>query len=128
MRLLEHYRFRVVNISQFYPRPGTAAFRMERTPTKKVKERSSMISALFRSFGERHAGLLGSVQRVTINESETVKGELKLVGHTKNYTKVVLPYDPALLGTQVLMRITRCFPWHVEGTVLADPPAPISKQ
>jgi hypothetical protein len=34
---------------------------------------------------------------VWINEVETHKGTAYLVGHTKNYTKVILPYREQLL-------------------------------
>ena len=40
MRLVRHYRFPILNISQFYPRPGTPAARMKRVPTHLVKERT----------------------------------------------------------------------------------------
>ena len=34
MALLRKYRFAHLHISQFYPRPGTPAARMKRTPTQ----------------------------------------------------------------------------------------------
>lgn len=37
IRLVQKYRFPVVNISQFYPRPGTAAAKMDKVPTHIVK-------------------------------------------------------------------------------------------
>lgn len=40
MELVEKYKFPVLNISQFYPRPGTPAAQMKRVPTAKVKQRS----------------------------------------------------------------------------------------
>ena len=39
-----------LNISQFYPRPGTPAARMKRVPTHVVKERTRELTALFRSY------------------------------------------------------------------------------
>ena len=50
LALLDHYKLPVVNISQFYPRPGTPAARMKRVPTHVVKERSREVSALFASY------------------------------------------------------------------------------
>ena len=34
MRLLDKYRFPVVNIAQFYPRPGTAAAKLTKLPSR----------------------------------------------------------------------------------------------
>lgn len=39
LRLCRRYRFPVLNISQFYPRPGTPAVKMKRVPTHVVKAR-----------------------------------------------------------------------------------------
>jgi threonylcarbamoyladenosine tRNA methylthiotransferase CDKAL1 len=40
MSLVGKYKFRVLNISQFYSRPGTAAEKMKKCNTKDVKVRS----------------------------------------------------------------------------------------
>lgn len=50
LRLIEHYKFPVVNISQFYPRPGTPAAKMKRIATNIVKDRSRKLTALFESY------------------------------------------------------------------------------
>ena len=47
---MEKYRFPVLNISQFYPRPGTVAAKMPRVPTKEVKARATAITKLFNSY------------------------------------------------------------------------------
>lgn len=38
-----------------------------------------------------------------------------MVGHTKNYVKVVLPEDESLLYKQVIVKVTKISDWHVEG-------------
>ena len=50
MDLISEYKFPVVNISQFYPRPGTPAAKMKRIPTQIVKDRSRRLTKLFESF------------------------------------------------------------------------------
>lgn len=40
LKCVAKYRFPWVNISQFYPRPGTAAMRMKKCNSKDVKARS----------------------------------------------------------------------------------------
>jgi len=55
-----------------------------------------MLTKLFRSF-DKHGYMVGREERVWINEVETYKEETYLVGHTKNYTKVIIPYREDLL-------------------------------
>ena len=50
MQLMDAYKLPVVNISQFYPRPGTPAARMKRIPTRVVKDRSRLLSKAFNSW------------------------------------------------------------------------------
>jgi tRNA A37 methylthiotransferase MiaB len=72
-------------------RPGTPAANLKQTPTKAKKARSSKLTELFHSY-EKHSYMIGREERVWINEYELHKGEKILVGHTKNYTKVIIPY------------------------------------
>ncbi|MES1916002.1 MAG: Threonylcarbamoyladenosine tRNA methylthiotransferase, variant 2, partial [Cercozoa sp. M6MM] len=46
LELVDRHRFPIVNISKFYPRPGTPAARMRRVPTSEVKRRSKALTAL----------------------------------------------------------------------------------
>jgi threonylcarbamoyladenosine tRNA methylthiotransferase CDKAL1 len=96
VELVKKYKFPVVNISQFYPRPGTAAAKMDKVPTHIVKERSSKITKVFHSF-DKFSKMVGQTYRVWINEKEENKGVLMLVGHTKNYVKVSIPYEEGLI-------------------------------
>ena len=42
---------------------------------------------------------MGKIERVYISEAEeTKKSGLKCIGHTKNYTKVMLDFDKDLIG------------------------------
>ena len=53
--------------------------------------------------------------RIWVNEKQTVKNITSMVGHTKNYVKVVLPEDDSLLYKQVIVKVTKISDWHVEG-------------
>lgn len=47
----------------------------------------------------------------------------KLLGHTKAYVKVLLPFDNELMGKCIKMKITKSFRWHIEGEIIdKDPP------
>ena len=96
MQLIDHYRFRVVNINHFYLRPGTPAGNLKQLDSKIVESRSSRLTDLFRSF-DKHGYMVGREERVWLNEFDTHKDKKVLVGHTKNYTKVTLPFKEELL-------------------------------
>lgn len=122
LRNLEKYKFPAVNISQFYPRPGTVAARMTQVPGNIKKDRSRRVTSLFESYKNTNH-MLNRVERVYISERDANnKSGDSLIGHTKNYTKVVLPYNSDLMGKCVTVRIDKVHTWHVEGTIVEDIP------
>lgn len=48
--LVDKFRFPVLFINQFYPRPGTAAAKLKRIPTDVVKSRTKKLNELFQSY------------------------------------------------------------------------------
>ena len=82
-----------MNISQFYPRPGTVAAKWKKVPTAEVKKRSSEVTNIFNSYVTTGA-LLGTEQLVWIigfdDRKTGLESQKQLMGHTKSYTKVVL--------------------------------------
>ena len=125
LRLLDKYKFPAVNISQFYPRPGTVAARMTQCNTLDKKNRSRRVTSLFEAYKNLQF-MQDRTVRVWVSERETNKhnGDC-LIGHTKNYSKVVIPFEEGLLGKQVIMKITKCAKWHVEGEILDRNPPPV---
>ena len=92
LKLVEKYKFPVLNISQFYPRPGTVAAKWKKVPSNEVKRRSNEITKLFDSYTTNNH-FVGTEQLVWIigYDDRVKKSENKqLMGHTKTYTKVVL--------------------------------------
>jgi threonylcarbamoyladenosine tRNA methylthiotransferase CDKAL1 len=97
MKLVERYKFPVLNISQFYPRPGTVAAKWKKVPTADVKKRSNALTKLFDSYStndhyiakEELVWIVGYDDRAA---KKSVVGDAKpqLLGHTKSYTKVVI--------------------------------------
>jgi threonylcarbamoyladenosine tRNA methylthiotransferase CDKAL1 len=118
MELVEKYRFHIMNISQFYPRPGTPAAKMKRVPTQIVKNRSRRITKLFDSF-DPYPLLVGTIQKVWIN-TEVSDDQKYTVGHTKNYTKVLLERDDLLMGSMVDVKITSSARFHVIGEIMTS--------
>jgi threonylcarbamoyladenosine tRNA methylthiotransferase CDKAL1 len=103
MALVAKYKFPVLHISQFYPRHGTPAARMERVNTKEVKRRSKQLTGLFESYTTRD-NKVGRVMRVLC--TEVARDKKHLVGHNKSYDQVLLPMRPELRGKAFDVRIT----------------------
>jgi threonylcarbamoyladenosine tRNA methylthiotransferase CDKAL1 len=118
LRLIEQHKFPVINISQFYPRPGTPAARMPRVPTKIAKQRSSEVTRLFESYTTNDY-LKDQVVRVWFDYVEKDShSHNQSVGHTKNYTKVIVPYMEGLPGTSRLVQINSIHKWDVRGEIV----------
>jgi hypothetical protein len=116
LTLMQKYKLAIVNISQFYPRPGTPAARMKRISTKVVKDRSRRVSAMFNAFTP-YTHLPG--QRVRVWFNTEVSDDGRSVGHTKSYVKVLVTLDTSLPGTSHEVDLTACSRFHVDGTVVA---------
>ncbi|KAL1495882.1 hypothetical protein AB1Y20_014526 [Prymnesium parvum] len=115
LAMLDRFRFPVVNISQFYPRPGTPAARMKRVPTHVVKERSREVSAFFASYTS-HEHLLDSKQQVLV--TDIASDGKHYVAHTKGYVQVLLAAHASLMGATALVRVTEVAKFYVRGHVL----------
>eukprot|EP00392_Amoebophrya_sp_AT5.2_P001983 g1988.t1 len=116
LELIEEFKFAVVNISQFYPRPGTKAADMKRVETGTVKARSTEVTEKFLSY-TRNQVYEGRTLRVWWSDSDRRRNQI--VGHTKQHVKVVHPFDPALLNTVTeCFRVKKATKWHLEGEIL----------
>lgn len=60
MKLIEEYKFKVLYINQFYLRPGTPAANLKQLPSATIKERSTRLSNLFKSF-DSYSYMIGRV-------------------------------------------------------------------
>lgn len=124
LRVFEEYRFPIVNISQFYPRPGTPAAKMPRVPTSEVKRRSTAMTRLFESY-QTFDNFVGKVLPVLITEMAT--DGVHMVGHTKSYVQVLLPNVPELMGRMVTVHILSATKFSLQGEVVqADTPIEVS--
>lgn len=116
LALIQKYKFPAVNISQFYPRPGTPAARMKRVPTKEVKARSRKLTTLFESY-QPYDNLIDTEQKVWITEK--AHDGKNLVGHTKAYVQVIVDPAEAELGTNVVCKITETGKHFIRGAVVS---------
>jgi hypothetical protein len=115
MALCAEMKFPVINISQFYPRPGTAAARLPKLPSQTVKARSRALTALHESF-QPHAHLVGTQLRAWF--TETAADGVSLAGRSKHGVQVLVPPLAGLLGCSALVAVTSAGRWSVTGAVL----------
>ena len=127
LNLVEKYKFPVINISQFYPRPGTVAAKWKKIDTKEVHNRSKALAELFGSYSH-YKHLLNTIQRVwvhDINEEEKNKEENMMVAHNKSYVKILVPKDESLYGKELIVKITQIHKWHCVGEIVDKNPTPV---
>jgi hypothetical protein len=81
-----------------------------------VKQRSRALTLLFDSY-TTNDGLVGQVVDVWVDTEIARDGE-RTVGHTKQYTKVLIPMDHSLIGKRVSVKILSAAKFHVVGEVV----------
>jgi threonylcarbamoyladenosine tRNA methylthiotransferase CDKAL1 len=123
LSLVQEFQFPVLNISQFYPRPGTPAAKMKPLPSKLKKERSREMTHLFHSY--RHLDTMfpvGTLCKVWVaNEINPAKAtrRAQTICHTKNYTKVVVPLmTDEHKGARLMVRVLETHKFHVVAEVV----------
>lgn len=95
LQLLEEGDFPILNISKFYPRPGTPAADLKLIPTREVKRRSKAITDWFAQtkFNKKYVG-----QTLSALFTEVGKEPNTYIGKTNNYRQVVVSSEENLLG------------------------------
>ncbi len=125
--MIRKYKFPVINISQFYSRPGTVAAKWKKVESKEVKRRSTAVNKLFLSYSN-YDHLKGTIQRVWIHDLKDEgrsPDESMMVAHTKSYAKVLIKRDSELIGKQVIVKIVEIHKWHVYGEIVDKYPKPV---
>jgi threonylcarbamoyladenosine tRNA methylthiotransferase CDKAL1 len=119
MSLVKKYNFPILNISQFYPRPGTPAARMRRVRTQTVKARSRELTRLFES-QKPYAETMSQRRNLRVLIGNEVNEKFQQsVGHTKGYVKVLIPRDDDLRGKMVRVNVRETAKWHIVADVIA---------
>ncbi|MBN1275333.1 tRNA (N(6)-L-threonylcarbamoyladenosine(37)-C(2))-methylthiotransferase [Candidatus Woesearchaeota archaeon] len=98
-RLIEELELPVVNVSKFYPRPGTLAAALPLLPTRKVKERSTRLKRVCEAVARRrNESFIGKELSVLIDEQGK---QGTLIGRADNYLQVILPRGAGKPGERV---------------------------
>ncbi len=83
---IKEFRFDVVNISKFTPRPGTVAKRMKQLPSETIKRRSEITAELCHQISrENNSRFIGKTYSVLITEQQKT-----LTGRNNDYRQVAL--------------------------------------
>ncbi|XP_053638346.1 threonylcarbamoyladenosine tRNA methylthiotransferase isoform X4 [Cherax quadricarinatus] len=112
VKLCSKYKFPSLFINQFYPRPGTPAAKMQRIPTKEVKNRTRRLTEVFQSY-RPYDHKLGEKQTVLVTEEAHDKEHW--VGHNKYYEQVLVPKNEDFLGKLVEVEIIETGKHYMRG-------------
>ncbi len=118
MAVVRDLEVHFINITRFYPRPGTPAAKMKPVDSKTVKARTREISAWNATRRGLLDGLVGRTVTVTVTD-RAHRGTM-MVGHTDSYIQVLLPLDDDILarGGAVRAEIVSAGAWSVEGRIV----------
>jgi len=117
MAICRKYKFPVLYINQFYPRPGTPAAKMKRVPTQDVKQRTKQLTELFHSY-EPYRKRVGQKYQVLV--TELAHDKQHYVGHNEFYEQVLVPKDESLMGKLVHVEIVETTKFSMKGELVKD--------
>ncbi|XP_071548928.1 threonylcarbamoyladenosine tRNA methylthiotransferase [Panulirus ornatus] len=112
IKLCSQYKFPSLFINQFYPRPGTPAAKMQRVPTKEVKNRTRRLTEVFQSY-HPYDHKLGEKQTVLVTEEAHDREHW--VGHNRYYEQVLVPKDENFWGKLVEVEIIETGKHYMQG-------------
>ena len=92
---LKKVNFYEMHVFKYSRRAGTRADKMPNQVPEPIKtKRSADLLALEAEMSKNYrASFLGTETEVLLEEPITINGERYMIGHTKEYVKVVVPYD-----------------------------------
>jgi len=108
----------IVNISRFFPRPGTPAERMRQLNFKVIKSRSRRLSEVVRKVSfERNKRWLGWEGEILIDEKG--KGS-SWIGRNFAYKPIVVKSEENLFGRFVKVKVTEALSTYLEAKIMND--------
>ena len=117
LRLIEDVKPDIVNISKFFPRPGTVAEKMEsKVSPQEVKGRSRKVADLCKGISfEKNKRWVNWSGRVLIDEEG--KRPASWIGRNFAYKPIVVKGCGSLVGEFVSVRVVEVFPTYLGGVV-----------
>jgi len=116
--LLKEVKPDVVNVSRFFPRPGTPAEKMEQLDVKMIKSRSRRLSEIAKSISlERNKRWLGWEGEILIDE----KGKgYSWIGRNFSYKPIVVKSRKNLIGRFLRVKVVKAFATYLEAEIVSD--------
>lgn len=112
--VIEELRPDVVNVSRFWPRPGTAAAEMKKLPDKVVMERSRKLHALAKKIAlDRNLEWAGWQGGAVVDEKGKETGTF--IARNLAYKPIVIRSNENLLGRFVEVKVTGAAVTHLKG-------------
>eukprot|EP01134_Creolimax_fragrantissima_P002080 CFRG2080T1 len=117
LELVRKFKFPVLNISKFYPRPGTPAARMKRVDTSECKRRSKAATELFNSYqiykSEERVGTTCKVLVTDVSHDGNY-----WVAHNQSFEQILIPKHDQYLGKTLNVSIKECGKFFMKADVL----------
>ena len=104
LQMIEEIKFDVINISRFWPRPGTEAYNLKPLKGEIVKERSRKVTDIFNKTAKERNKIWLNWEGWCIIESKGTK-ENTWIGRNYAYKQVVVKSNQNLLGKFVKVKI-----------------------
>ena len=118
IRLIKEVKPDIVNISRFFPRPGTPAEKMKQLDVKVIKSRSRRLSEIVRGIShERNKRWLGWEGEILVDEKG--KGS-SWIGRNTAYKPIVVKSKENLLGRFLKVKVTKAFSTYLEADIVKD--------
>ncbi len=115
IKLLKEAKPDVLNISRYWPRPGTSASRLKQYPGRLTKERSRIVSRLFEKIGlENNKKWIGWKGHALVSE----KNNGSYTARNFAYKPIILKTKKNLLGKSVDVEITDATHYDLRGCLL----------
>ena len=116
LRLINKLRPDIVNISRFWPRPGTEAEKMNVFPSRITKDRSRILTRLFRRIAlKENKKWINWEGKALISE---VKKDGSFCARNFSYKPIILKSDDDLMGKFVNVRIKEATYFDLRGEVI----------
>lgn len=112
--LLEQLRISVINITKFYPRPGTPAKRLKVLPNKVAKSRSLRLTTLYKRI-TTNAEWVGWQGEVIIDE---VGKDRSWIGRNNCYRQIVVKDADLSLGQKIMVKIVKAGQYYLEAALI----------
>jgi len=114
--LIEEIKPDIVNVSRFFPRPGTPAEKMEQLDVRLIKNRSRRLTEIVKKISlERNKRWLGWKGEILIDE----KGRgFSWIGRNFAYKPIVVKSNENLIGKFLNVKIVKAFQTYLEAEII----------